>query len=85
MKIYLFRSTTDTEVFGFTDDPAGINLPVDFAPWRRAGDGTAIYLGDNSVSLTGIGSSEPVMAAIKRDGYYISRSGASTANLSSIE
>jgi hypothetical protein len=69
--IYLFRSDKDREVFGFTADLAGTNLPADFAPWRRAGKGAAISTGDGKV---GIGLSEQIRATVEGEGYYIARS-----------
>jgi hypothetical protein len=41
MTISLFRSTKEPDVFGFTVDPTGSNLPAQFGPWQSAGDGTA--------------------------------------------
>ncbi len=74
MEISLFRSAKEPEVFGFTPDPTGSNLPDEFGPWERAGRGTAAqtYAGD---SLDGLASSDPVIKAVERDGYYLARSG----------
>ena len=74
MKLTLFRSTKDPDVFGFTADPTGSNLPDEFGPWPKAGEGTAAqaYAGD---SLGGIASSDPVVRAVERDGFYLARSG----------
>jgi len=41
MTISLFRSTKEPDVFGFTVDPTGSNLPAQLGPWQSAGDGTA--------------------------------------------
>jgi hypothetical protein len=75
MKLTLFRSTKEPDVFGFTADPTGSNLPDEFGPWRKAGEGTAAhaYAGDSLDS--GIASSDPVMKAVERDGFYLARSG----------
>ena len=74
MKLTLFRSAKEPDVFGFTADPTGSNLPDEFAPWRKAGEGTAAqtYAED---SLGGIASSDPVIRAVERDGFYLARSG----------
>jgi hypothetical protein len=74
MAISLFRSTKQPDVFGFTADPSGSNLPAEFAPWQIFGGGTAAqaYAGR---SLEGLAASDPVVRAIERDGFYLARSG----------
>jgi hypothetical protein len=82
MKLTLFRSTKEPDLFGFTDDPTGSNLPDEFGPWCRAGEGTAAqaYAGD---SLSGgVASSDPVIKAVERDGFYLARSGATITHSS---
>jgi hypothetical protein len=37
MKLTLFRSTKEPDIFGFTSDPTG-NLPGQFGPWLKAGE-----------------------------------------------
>jgi hypothetical protein len=68
MEIYLFWSEWDAEVFGFTSDPKGENLPADLAPWSRNGGGQAIYSrpDENQAPNT-------VVEAIRRDGFYLAR------------
>ena len=75
MKLTLFRSAKEPELFGFTADPTGSNLPDEFGPWRKAGEDTAAqaYAGDSLDS--GVASSDPVMKAVERDGFYLTRSG----------
>jgi hypothetical protein len=75
MKLTLFRSTKEPDVFGFTADPTGGNLPDEFSPWRKAAEGTAAqaYAGDSLDD--GIASSDPVIKAVERDGFYLARSG----------
>ena len=34
MKVYAFNSTKNGELYGFTTDKAGGNLPADLGPWR---------------------------------------------------
>ena len=74
MATFLFRSAREPDVFGFTADPSGANLPEELGPWRRAGAGTAAqsYAGS---SLDGLASSDPVIKAVERDGFYLARSG----------
>jgi hypothetical protein len=74
MTISLFRSMQEPDVFAFTDDPTGGNLPTELGPWQSAGAGTAAtsYAG---ASLDGLAMSDPVMRAVERDGFYLARSG----------
>jgi hypothetical protein len=37
MPIYLFASSSNPSVLGFTSDSAGGNLPQELAPWKSAG------------------------------------------------
>jgi hypothetical protein len=74
MNIYLFRSTKEPDVFGFTSDSAAGNLPDELGPWRAAGGGTAAQAYAGS-SLDGLASSDPVIKAVERDGFYLARSG----------
>lgn len=46
MAIYLFWSCADASVFGFTSDPAGMNLPGDLGPWSKNGDGLVTHVND---------------------------------------
>jgi hypothetical protein len=74
MTISLFRSRKEPDLFGFTADPAGSNLPPEFGPWDNAGAGTAAasYAG---TSLDGLSISDPIMKAVRQDGFYLARSG----------
>jgi hypothetical protein len=74
MNIYLFRSTKEPDVFGFTADSIGGNLPEERGPWQAAGGGTVAeaYAGS---SLDGLAPSDPVVRAVERDGFYLARSG----------
>jgi hypothetical protein len=53
MKIHLFQSTGELDVFGFTSDETGANLPVDLAPWTRAGENCAVETGPGIVARAG--------------------------------
>ena len=74
MTISLFRSTKEPDVFGFTVDPTGSNLPAQFGPWQSAGDGTAA-MSYAEMNLDGLALSNPVMRAVKQNGFYLTRSG----------
>jgi hypothetical protein len=75
MKIHLFKSAREPDVFGFTGDETGNNLPVELGPWTRSGGGAPIETGPGTDALAGIGSSGPMMEAIEKDGFYVARSG----------
>jgi hypothetical protein len=62
MAVYLFRSSRDEKLFGFTSHESGSNLPEEFAPWVDAG---SVETATGMVAL--------VMEAISRDGYYLQR------------
>jgi hypothetical protein len=74
MAISIFRSTKKPDVFGFTADPTGANLPDEFAPWQKSGDAIAAQAYANS-SFDGLAASDPVVKAIERDGFYLALSG----------
>jgi hypothetical protein len=74
MAISLFRSTKKPDMFGFTSDPTGSNLPIEFGPWRSAGAATAVQTNADG-NLEGFASSDPVLKAVERDGYFLGRSG----------
>jgi hypothetical protein len=65
MPIYLFWSESDREVFGFTFESDGGNLPTDLAPWSKNGEGEA--LPDENLA------SNSVVRAVQRDGFYLAR------------
>jgi hypothetical protein len=60
MLIYLFISDSEPSVRAFSSDQSGSNLPSEFAPWRRAGSGAIVPIGDDSVTLV-----------VDRDGYLL--------------
>jgi hypothetical protein len=72
MKLYIFRSTIEADVFGFTADQTGANLPLELAPWECAIGAAAIYAGS---SVDELAPSDPVLKAVDRDGFYLARSG----------
>jgi hypothetical protein len=72
MQIHIFQSLKAPDVFGFTGDEAGGNLPADLGPWTRSGN--VIETGLGGLASGGVGSSELVFAAIEKDGFYVARS-----------
>ena len=77
MAVFIFRSQTQTDIFGFTEDAKGSNLPSQFAPWISAGGGQAMPTGQG---IAGVGGTDAVLAGIKGDGYYLARSGTVTVS-----
>jgi hypothetical protein len=74
MKLALFRSAKETDLFGFTTDLTGSNLPSELAPWQKAGEGSCAdtYAVEG---LEGLALSDPVVRALASDGFYLARSG----------
>jgi hypothetical protein len=70
MTINLFQSVTDPEVFGFTRDATGQNLPGKFGPWRKSSQGGSLYLGIGESSAQ-LGSHDPVVRAVQTQGFYL--------------
>jgi hypothetical protein len=62
MEIYLFASDSRPSVSAFTSDKAGSNLPVEYSPWRAANSGNAMLIGSDT---------DPIAAAVRRDGYFL--------------
>jgi hypothetical protein len=70
MMINLFQSDSDPEVFGFTEDATGQNLPARFAPWRKSNRGGSLYLGVGESSAQ-LRSGDPVIRAVETQGFYL--------------
>jgi hypothetical protein len=62
--LHVFRSTRTPEMYGFTNDPKGVNLPTDDGPWEEAG--AAIPLGTTMAS-----TSPEVAQQIQRNGFAL--------------
>jgi hypothetical protein len=65
-----FQSDLDLEVFGFTRDTTGRNLPEKFAPWRKSSQAASLYLGAGESSAQ-LGSGDPAIRAVQTHGYYV--------------
>ena len=76
MKLYLFWSVLDIGVFGFTSDAEGQNLPAEFAPWSKNGQGEAIFPGPANEPAGGE-FANPILRSVHRDGVYLCRVDAS--------
>jgi hypothetical protein len=70
MQLYLFWSKGDPEIFGFTLDRTGENLPTDFEPWSANGAGDALY-----ADLEGRAQPNAIVRIVERDGFYLGRCG----------
>lgn len=70
MQVFIFCSQIDTSVVGFTTRRGGGNLPVAYAPWELL-DRVAMLPGAPIVGVSG--GSDPVLAGIQRDGFFLSR------------
>lgn len=64
MTLHLFQSTQTLELFGFTVDPTGSNLPAEDGPWERAAN--AIPLGTTMAS-----TSPEIAQEVELNGYAL--------------
>ena len=67
MKVYIFKSAKDAEVYGFTSDDTGGNLP-EAQPWAIEGGGAAMPGGD-------VADNEMLIQTLRTEGYYIVHTG----------
>jgi hypothetical protein len=65
--LHIFQSNQTPEMYGFTVDPSGANLPADEGPWVDAG--TAIPLGTTMAS-----TSPEIAKAIEANGFALVKS-----------
>lgn len=66
-----FQVAEGCEIYGFTTERNGGNLPAEYGPWTPKG-GHTLQAGDG---IAGIASAEAVMEGIKRNGFLVARSG----------
>jgi hypothetical protein len=64
MTLHIFQSPKTPEVFGFTVDDTGANLPIEGGPWEKAGN--AIPLGATMAS-----TSPEIAHQIELNGYAL--------------
>ena len=64
MMLHIFQSAKMPEIYGFTVDATGTNLPVEDGPWEIAGN--AIPLGTTMAS-----TSPEIAQQIERNGYAL--------------
>ena len=62
MRVYVFNSVSFPDVSAFTVDATGGNLPAEYALWLPASEAVVML---NRVE------SDPIIVAIKRDGYFV--------------
>jgi hypothetical protein len=68
MRVFVFISTKDRNVLGFTANQSGSNLPPDYAPWEPAAPGGAVMVGSDP-------DAGVVQAGIRRDGFFLAVGG----------
>ena len=74
MQLYLFQSDSDLEMFSLTSDATGGNLPVEWAPWRWAGN-RAWTLDELRNRVSGHELGDAIIGAIEGDGFFLARRG----------
>jgi hypothetical protein len=67
MRVFVFISTQNPALLGFTAKQTVENLPNKYAPWRPAEAGGAVLLGG--------GDTDPVVEAVRRDGFFLAVGG----------
>jgi hypothetical protein len=67
MRVFVFVSTKDPDLLGFTPCQAAENLPPDYGPWTPAEAGGAVLLGG--------GDANPVVEAVRRSGFFLAVGG----------
>lgn len=67
MQLYLFSSEHDPDIFAFSADKTGANLPQGLGPWSSNGNG-AVPIG----ALPGGG--DIVTETVAKHGYFLGRS-----------
>ena len=65
MKVYVFRSGRDPEVYGFTSEVTGSNLPADLEPWQAQG---------GAMPATQATASDMILETLRDRGFYLMRS-----------
>jgi hypothetical protein len=69
--MHIFISSQHPDVFGFTLDKTGANLPTELAPWKPSQGALEVA---SNMRLCSIITANPVIAAVKKDGFYLARS-----------
>jgi hypothetical protein len=71
MRVFVFISTKDRDVLGFTANQAGANLPSEYAPWAPATEGGTVLMGDAENES----DADIVLHGIQRDGFFMAVGG----------
>ena len=61
MHAYLYASTIDPDMYAFSVQATGGNLPAEYAPWRRLNRGSSHLAGPACIHI---------LQGLERDGYY---------------
>jgi hypothetical protein len=80
MKVRLFRSEKEPELFAYTSEQTGANLPSEFAPWIQTPTGPAREAGSQS-SKNGNGIGAAIAEAVIRDGFCLTCSRSTSERL----
>ena len=67
MKVYSLQSSKQRNIYGFTPDAKGTNLPAALAPWNKHGQHD-VKIGEPP--RIGV-RTEDILAGIERDGFYL--------------
>jgi hypothetical protein len=68
MWVHVFRSGTDEEMTGFTQESSGGNLPASLAPWQPC-ERAILQMGDGFGGLTH--GAHPIVEGIQRQGFVL--------------
>lgn len=63
MSVFVFQSAKDTDVFGFTGQETGGNLPLELSPWVARGEALPS------------GADDEVARSVRIEGYFLARAG----------
>jgi len=69
MKVYLFNSEKHRNMYGFTPDQTGGNLPKEFGPWSKFKE---LDVNPGEPPRAGV-KTEDILDGIKRDGFHLAR------------
>jgi hypothetical protein len=71
MDVHIFKSQSEGDLYGFTPEPSGDNLPADRGPWAPWSDRGSIQIfEDHPRPRIGINEAD-ILAAIKSQGFYL--------------
>jgi hypothetical protein len=70
MKLFVFRSGSEPDMFGFAADEEGMHLPEHLAPWSRTADAPVEppLVHDRFINTAPF---VPILAAVMDKGFYV--------------